>query len=1303
VICPTCYASNIEDARFCEQCGQSLETCCPACGNLARAGARFCRQCGQSLLPPPEPDSPAAASATSPPYPPVLDEKLDRLQRYLPQHLTEKILASQGRLEGERKLVTVLFATLANYTALGERLGEEVLFALMDEVYELFIHEVHRYEGTVNELTGNGIVAFFGAPLAVEQAPQRAVHAALALQRSVARFNTKLEEEREVCLQIRVGINTGPVIVGTVGNNLRMDYKAVGDTVNLASHLEQTAAPGTIQITTQTYRQVAGYFQCDDLGLVSLKGKTMKMRVYRVTGERDVRSRLDVACEHGLTRLVGREHELALLRQSFERARQGQGQAVSIVGDMGLGKSRLLYEFRQSLAGVNHTFLEGRCSPYGTAVAYLPIIDLLQQHFRLEPHASATDIAGRVRRGLAVLGLDVETITPFLLHLLAAEVKGGMLAQMPPETLKHKLFETLLLLALKGAERRPLVLAIEDLHWVDRTTEEFITFLLEHIAGARVLLICTHRPEFVSTWSRRSYHSVSTLTRLVPQEGYQMLTALLGTVQVQETLCTLVLDKAEGVPFFLEELVKSLQETDAIEQHGGQWQLTAEAAAVYMPDTVEEVLMARIDRLPEGAKGVLQIGAVIGREFRCEVLQVVTGLAEEDLLVHLSALTDAELVYERGVPPQTTYLFKHAFTQEAAYCSLLTTRRRELHQRVALALESLFVERLEEHYGQLAHHFFEAAQSDEVDKTIDYAVRAGARAMALAAYTEAVRFYHMTLQTLERQEPVDDTQRCTLLLALGEAQRKAGKALQALDTLQHATDTARRLGAAEHFAHAALEFAQTTWRGWFPAATAVHLLEEAQRMLSDADSVLRAKTLGSLARALLYAGAQKEASECAQQMVEAARRVGEQAVEVARHVGDPGALAFNLGVMFNFPSPPTETEAQLAYATEMLQCAKEAGSSELVIDAHSRRLVCLLELGNIEAADAELNAILRLDDVLRQPAYLRTTTGVRAMRALLAGNFIEAERLSLESATIGQHSHDEGIAGSFGVQMFTLRREQGRLKETESAVRHFVQQHGAALTWRPGLMLIYSELGYKREARAAFEHLAQHDFADLPHDSLWVGCMTYLAEVCAFLGDVDRAATLYQLLLPYAGRAIVIGGGVVCYGAASRYLGLLATTMLRWRAAAQHFEDALAMNARMGARLWLAHTQHEYAQMLLARNQPGDHEQAEALLDQALVTARELGMHTLEERITACSDQMAAPSPTTPSLVPSPYFSELSQREVEVLHLLAAGKSNRDIADTLYISLSTVATHVRNILGKTGSANRTEAAAYALQQGLVQE
>jgi DNA-binding CsgD family transcriptional regulator len=317
------------------------------------------------------------------------------------------------------------------------------------------------------------------------------------------------------------------------------------------------------------------------------------------------------------------------------------------------------------------------------------------------------------------------------------------------------------------------------------------------------------------------------------------------------------------------------------------------------------------------------------------------------------------------------------------------------------------------------------------------------------------------------------------------------------------------------------------------------------------------------------------------------------------------------------------------------------------------------------------------------------------MMALLGGRLAKAERLAVEALSIGQRAQTEGRAGVFGIQMFTLRREQGRLREVEMAVRQFVQQHGATATWRPGLALIYSDLGREREARLAFESLAKHDFADCPRDSLWAGSLTYLAEVCSFLGDIPRASTLYRLLLPYAGRSIVMGGGVVCYGAASRYLGMLAATMACWEEAAQHFADALAMNTRMGARPWLAHTQHEYAKMLLARNQPGDREEAAALLNTALATARELGMHGLEARLGVRAEQKPCPAPTPPAVLAS-----LSQRELEVLRLLATGKTNQEIADALFISLNTVATHVRSILTKTGCINRTEAAAYALRYGL---
>ena len=836
------------------------------------------------------------------------------------------------------------------------------------------------------------------------------------------------------------------------------------------------------------------------------------------------------------------------------------------------------------------------------------------------------------------------------------------------------------------AARGPLVLAIEDLHWADATSVEFLTFLLEHMAGSRILLVYTYRPDFASLWSGKSYHSVITLPPLALSEGRQMLTALLGTTPIQDDLTALVLAKADGVPFFLEELVKALQETGAIAQHEGQWRLTAQATGMPVPNTVEEVLMARIDRLAEGAKSVLQMGAVIGREFSGELLRELAGLPEGEFTAHLAALTSAELLYARGLPRQITYLFKHALTQEVAYRSLLTAQRRELHHRVAVTLETLFVDRMEEYYGQLAHHYCEAAQEDDACKAVEYAVRAGERHMALPAYAEAVRFYDMALQALERQQPVDDVQRCTLLLALGEAQTKAGDFPQASNTFQRTANIARTLGASEALARAALGFQEARWRPGLPGEPAVRLLEEALHALPEIESTLRARTMAGLASALAYTGRREQAVA-----------VAHQSIAMARRLADPRALAAVLSFSLHaFQGQPEKTRESLAYATEIVCLAEETGDREMALDGYGWSILHLAELGDIQALDVQLAVRTRLAQEMQHPHHLYMSAATQAMRVLLDGCFAEGEQLAQQALAVGQRLQTEGVDGTFGMQMFTLRREQGRLHELAPVVRHFVQQHGAALTWRPGLALIYSELGREREARAAFEQLAAHDFADLPQDSLWLTCMAYLAEVCAFLGDACRAATLYRLLLPYNGYTVVVGSAYACYGAAARYLGVLAATMERWEDAAQHFEDALAMNARMGARPWLAHTQHQYAIMLLARHQPGDRDKAMPLLQEALTTARALAMHALEKRITIYIEPRPASVPAVPA-----GLADLSQREVEVLRLLAAGKSNREIADALCISLNTVATHVRNILAKTGAANRTEAAAYALRHGLL--
>jgi tetratricopeptide (TPR) repeat protein len=620
---------------------------------------------------------------------------------------------------------------------------------------------------------------------------------------------------------------------------------------------------------------------------------------------------------------------------------------------------------------------------------------------------------------------------------------------------------------------------------------------------------------------------------------------------------------------------------------------------------LHDSLMARLDRLGT-AKEVAQLAATLalGREFSYELLRAVAPLAEAALQHALAQLVAAELLYQRGVPPRSTYHFKHALIQDTAYQSLLISTRQRYHQRIAQVLAEQFPETTEAEPELLAQHYTQAGLHAHA---IPYWQRAGQHAVERSAIVEAMRHLTTALELLKTlpETPNRAQQEVDVHLALGHAQCWAGEYLQAITTFQRATDLAQKLGASERLAHAALGFEETIHHYNLPAEPAIHLLEAALAALGAADSVLRARLLAALAQSYLYTGARERGAA-----------VCTQAIAMAHRVNAPTALVDALYVS-GFDRRPEQIDARLAAATEMLGLAQEIGYRERVWGAYFLRCSDLLELGDIQAADADLDAYARLGEKWCQPLALQYTATLRATRALLEGRFEEAERLAQEALIMGQGMRGIDVEGIFAMQMLTSCREQGRLRALASAVKSFVERQPTASTWRPGLALIYSDLGLEQEARAEFELLAAHDFADLPQDALWIACITYLSEVCAFLGDAARAATLYQFLLPYAGHTIVVGFAAVCYGAASRYLGLLASTMSRWEVAEEHFKDALEMNARIGAKPWLAHTQHEYAAMLLARGQPGDHAQAMSLLDEALGICRALGMNALVEKVEA--------------------------------------------------------------------------------------
>jgi len=586
--CSKCDFENSAEAMFCGKCGSKIESLCPECKSPNPANHYFCNKCGQTLT---------AGQQSPEPIPETLsdDDKLTKIQKYLPKGIAEKILAHKGRIDGERRQVTVMFCDLVGFTSMSEKLDPEEIYPIIDKVQEILIHKVHDYEGVVNKMIGDGIMALFGAPIALEDAPQRAIRSAFSIHLEITKYSETLKELQKdlPTLQMRIGIHTGPVVVGTIGNDLRVEFTAVGNTVNLASRMESLADPGTTFVSEETFKLAEGLFRFEHQGEKHIKGVSGPVSVYRPIVPRSRRTRFDVSTEKGLTQFVGRERELELLLDGFDRVKAGRGQAFSIVSEAGVGKSRFLYEFRKALANTDVTFIEGRCLSYSSGVAYHPIIDILRANFDILRDDDDSVIIQKVTKGLKILNMDESSTLPYLLELLSVKDIASDKTAISPRGKRDRIMSIYREIASKGSELRPLVLVFEDLHWVDESSEEVLKYVLEGIHGARVLLLFTYRPEFVHTWGGKSYHSQVNLNRLSNRESLTMVTNLLGTDQIESALEEFILEKTDGIPFFIEELLKSLKDLNIIERKDEVYRIAKDIQAVTIPATIEDVIMAR--------------------------------------------------------------------------------------------------------------------------------------------------------------------------------------------------------------------------------------------------------------------------------------------------------------------------------------------------------------------------------------------------------------------------------------------------------------------------------------------------------------------------------------------------------------------------------------------------------------------------------------------------------------------------------------------------------------------------------------
>jgi len=789
VKCPKCSFENREGAKFCNECGHQFELTCPECGTTNQLGSKFCDECGHDL---------GETKAS-----PSLD--YSKPKSYTPKHLADKILTTRSSIEGERKLVTVLFADVANYTSISEKLDPEEVHQIMDGCFKILIEEIHKFEGTINQFTGDGVMALFGAPVSHEDHAYRACHVALAIQRAMTDYGEKIRQETDSPFHMRIGINSGPVIVGAIGDDLRMDYTAVGDTTNLAARIQQSAKPGEVWISRATERIVSGYFQIEPEGDLDLKGKTEPQRLYHIIAEqRGVQTRFEAGLARGITELVGRRPEMEILHTAWERAKSGEGRVVDVVGEAGVGKSRLIYEFQKAIAG-EATILTGVCIQYGRGINFLPVIDVVRGAFGIKEGMSEEEAGGRVYDEATG---ELAAMIPFYRNLLSLKVDDPKFNALNPEGRKFGSLEAVKILLLAMSNERPLIVFLEDVHWIDKISEDFFSFFTHSIHGRPIMLLTAYRPEAEPPWTKGAHYRQVGLETLSAESSIRLVRNILGGLELESSLEEKIAQKTGGNPFFVEEMVRELIDRGDVFKEGGRYISRQPIDQLEIPSSVQGVLAARMDRLSEDLKGTMQVASVIGRDFAYKILRSIMELGDE-LRIHLTNLVGLEILYEKVLYPEIEYIFKHALTQEVAYESLLKQRRREIHGRIASTIEELYAGRLDEHLEVLAHHY---DQSGNSEKAFEYLMLAGEKSNRHFAVQAACQFFTKAIEVIESTPiTLDSEKEVRLHQGLADASYATGDIKAALEEFRKTVEICRIHGMIEHEMDNLGELAMVMW------------------------------------------------------------------------------------------------------------------------------------------------------------------------------------------------------------------------------------------------------------------------------------------------------------------------------------------------------------------------------------------------------------------------------------------------------------------------------------------------------------
>lgn len=1180
------------------------------------------------------------------------------------------------------RLAAILAGDAAGYSRLMAQ-DEPGTVADLDQARAMFQAAIAAHQGRVIDMAGDSVLAAFDTATG-------AVQAALAIQQRITASHDAREQHRR--MQFRIGVHVGEVIE-------KPDGSIYGDGVNVAARLQTLARPGSIAVSEAVHDVVRNKVdaQFTDQGQHRLKNIDRPVRVFTVNlhgnteaspGQRKLDGAVRhqpatesspanaVAARHANALFVGRRQEMAELAAALASARSGRGQVMMLAGSGGMGKTRLAQQLAALAEADGVPVLWGRCLEEPGAPPYWPWRQLIRGYLRASGDPDPQHTFGPA---LA----DIASIVPDLAEGSAAPAPEASAEDSAQS--RFRLFDAVVGFLRRAVQRVPLLLIFEDLHWADATSLRLLAFLVAEMHDLPLMVIGTYRDSEVS---RR--HTLSdTLAELARSPAYRRLE--LGGLSSHETeefmraagnLSTGFVDaihaRTEGHPLFLQETLRLLKDGRSASNDLAPGD---DARALsQIPAGVREVIGKRLNRLALPAVNLLSIAACIGRSFDIDLLARLESDKSEDEI--LATLEDALAVSLIETNPEThQFRFSHALIRETLYDDMLGLRRARLHLRIGNLLEERGGADEDIVLPQLAYHFSEAGPGAASAKALNYACRSGERAAKLLAFEEAARLFRLALQLQKKHFPKEQHQSCSLLLRLGAIHLSLGDGASGREAFSQAAEIARAHGLSPLLAQAAIGFERTNVVASRSGEPAVALLLEAIA-LHHTDDRMKVELLARLCRAYVYSDRQPEAKD-------AHRR----AVALARQIGDQASLYAALASITAATYWPDMLDTGLAAATEAWSIARAHNFSLPVVDCLPFFLGALIQNGDAPALRRLLDQGMHIANESRAPYLLTLCRHTEALVAINEGRFDEAQAWASQALESGRRLAEDQAASAFGMQMFCLRREQGRLREALPMLEHFVRNTEQARTWVPGLALLYAELDMREPCQAQFDSLPWHRATDTPHDVSSMTTMLFAAEVCTYLMDAKRAHLLYPLLEPLSGKQLMVDFGGPCLGSTDRLLGNLASVMARWTVAQGHFEQALERNREAGSLVWLAHTGHDYAVMLLRRQGAGDIEQARALLDASLAQSTALGMAALTQRIAALITSLETPRPVYPS--------GLTEREVDVLKLIAMGRNNREIGQVLSISPNTVANHVRNILEKTYTANRTEAAAFANREGLL--